>query len=380
MKTFDAGRAFSLAGKAALVTGGNGGIGLGMAKGLAQAGAPVAIAGRKEKKNADAVRQLEAFSVKAIALKADVEDEKGCRAMVDQAARELGRLDILVTNAGMNIRKAPQDLALEDWKKVMDTNLTSAFVASQAVYPHLKRAGGGKIINIGSMMSIFAAAYLAPYAASKAGVVQLTKALACAWAKDNIQVNAVLPGWIDTALTQKARVELTGLNERVQSRPPAAGAPAAPPRRGFRLLQRGLNSFGDEAKLRAALHPERLARVMRQHEDRRVIRRLVAPPALPALIGPRPADGTEHVAPKDPGADSGKALLRDAVVDSRLALALAVHVAPQARMEKPFHQLRAPDAERILQILIRPGAVAVDGKPEALHAQFRHQSLVSRYP
>jgi 2-dehydro-3-deoxy-D-gluconate 5-dehydrogenase len=219
--------AFDLKGKAALVTGGNGGIGLGMAKGLAQAGAAVAIAGRNEKKNAEAVRQLEAFSVKAISLKVDVEDEKACRAMVDQAARELGRLDILVNNAGMNIRKAPQDLALEDWKKVMDTNLTSAFIASQAAYPHLKRAGG-KIINIGSMMSIFAAAYLAPYAASKAGIVQLTKALACAWAKDNIQVNAVLPGWIDTALTQKARVELAGLNERVQSRTPAGrwGEPA----------------------------------------------------------------------------------------------------------------------------------------------------------
>jgi 2-dehydro-3-deoxy-D-gluconate 5-dehydrogenase len=219
--------AFDLKGKAALVTGGNGGIGLGMAKGLAQAGAAVAIAGRNEKKNAEAVRQLEAFSVKAISLKVDVEDEKACRAMVHQAARELGRLDILVNNAGMNIRKAPQDLALEDWKKVMDTNLTSAFIASQAAYPHLKRAGG-KIINIGSMMSIFAAAYLAPYAASKAGIVQLTKALACAWAKDNIQVNAVLPGWIDTALTQKARVELAGLNERVQSRTPAGrwGEPA----------------------------------------------------------------------------------------------------------------------------------------------------------
>jgi 2-deoxy-D-gluconate 3-dehydrogenase len=220
--------AFDLKGKAALVTGGNGGIGLGMAKGLAQAGAAVAIAGRNEKKNAEAVRQLEAFSVKAISLKVDLEDEKACRAMVDQAAAKLGRLDILVNNAGMNIRKAPQDLALEDWKKVMDTNLTSAFVASQAAYPHLKRAGRGKIINTGSMMSIFGAAYLAPYAASKGGIVQLTKALACAWAKDNIQVNAVLPGWIDTELTQKARVELTGLNERVQSRTPAGrwGEPA----------------------------------------------------------------------------------------------------------------------------------------------------------
>jgi 2-deoxy-D-gluconate 3-dehydrogenase len=220
--------AFDLKGKVALVTGGNGGIGLGMAKGLAQAGAAVAIAGRNEKKNAEAVRQLEAFSVKAISLKADLEDEKACRAMVDAAARELGRLDILVNNAGMNIRKAPQDLALEDWKKVMDTNLTSAFIASQAAYPHLKRAGRGKIINTGSMMSIFGAAYLAPYAASKGGIVQLTKALACAWAKDDIQVNAVLPGWIETDLTRKARVELTGLDERVQSRTPAGrwGEPA----------------------------------------------------------------------------------------------------------------------------------------------------------
>jgi 2-deoxy-D-gluconate 3-dehydrogenase len=110
----------------------------------------------------------------------------------------------------------------------MDTNLTGAFVASQAAYPHLRRSGAGKIVNIGSMMSIFGAAYLAPYAASKGGIVQLTKALACAWAKDNIQVNAVLPGWIDTALTQRARKELTGLNERVQSRTPAGrwGEPA----------------------------------------------------------------------------------------------------------------------------------------------------------
>jgi 2-dehydro-3-deoxy-D-gluconate 5-dehydrogenase len=210
--------AFDLKGKAALVTGGNGGIGLGMAKGLAQAGAAVAIAGRDAKKNADAVAAL---GKNCIAVKGDITDEKQCRALVEAAASQLGRLDILVNNAGMNIRKPPQDLSLEDWKLVMDTNLTSAFVASQAAYPHLKRAGRGKIINIGSMMSIFGAAYLAPYAASKGGIVQLTKALAAAWAKDNIQVNAILPGWIDTALTQRARKELTGLDERVLSRTPA---------------------------------------------------------------------------------------------------------------------------------------------------------------
>jgi 2-deoxy-D-gluconate 3-dehydrogenase len=219
---------FDLKGKTALVTGGNGGIGLGMAKGLAQAGAAIAIAGRDEKKNSAAVRELKSLGVQAFGLFVDVLEESSCKSMVSQAAEKLGRLDILVNNAGMNIRKPPQALTLEDWKQVMDTNLTSAFVISQAAYPHLKRAGAGKIINTGSMMSIFGAAYLAPYAASKAGIVQLTKALACAWAKDNIQVNAVLPGWIDTAMTRKARVELTGLNERVLSRTPAGrwGEPA----------------------------------------------------------------------------------------------------------------------------------------------------------
>ena len=219
---------FDLEGKTALVTGGNGGIGLGMAKGLARAGAAIAIAGRDAKKNSAAARELKSLGVQAFSLFVDVLEESSCRNMVSQAAEKLGRLDILVNNAGINIRKPPQALTLGDWQQVMDTNLTSAFVISQAAYPHLKRAGAGKVINTGSMMSIFGAAYLAPYAASKAGIVQLTKALACAWAKDNIQVNAVLPGWIDTAMTQKARVELTGLNERVLSRTPAGrwGEPA----------------------------------------------------------------------------------------------------------------------------------------------------------
>ena len=214
---------FDLKGKAALVTGGNGGIGLGMAKGLAQAGARVAIAGRDKAKNAAAVKELGAGSVP---LEADLKDEKACREMVAQAVRSLGRLDILVNNAGTNVRKRPEEYSLDEWKLVLDTNLTSAFVASQAAYPHLKRAAGeqgnaGKIVNIGSMMSIFGAAFVGPYGASKGGIVQLTRALACAWAKDNIQVNAVLPGWIDTALTQRARKDIPGLHENVLRRTPA---------------------------------------------------------------------------------------------------------------------------------------------------------------
>jgi 2-deoxy-D-gluconate 3-dehydrogenase len=209
---------FDLKGKTALVTGGNGGIGLGMARGLADAGATIAIAGRDKSKNAQAVKAL---GGKTIALEADLRDEKSCRAMVGEAAERLGRLDILVNNAGTNVRKAPQDYSMDEWQLVLDTNLTSAFVASQAAYPHLQRAGGGKIVNIGSMMSIFGASFVAPYGASKGGIVQLTRALACAWAKDNIQVNAVLPGWIDTALTRKARQDIAGLHERVLARTPA---------------------------------------------------------------------------------------------------------------------------------------------------------------
>jgi 2-deoxy-D-gluconate 3-dehydrogenase len=209
---------FDLSGKAALVTGGNGGIGLGMAQGLAQAGARVAIAGRDSAKNQTALTSL---GDGAVALVADVCDERACRAMVDEAASRFGRLDILVNNAGINIRKQPHEYSLEEWQRVIASNLTSAFVAAQAAHRHFVRAGGGKIINIGSMMSLFGASFAAPYGASKGGIVQLTRSLACAWAKDNIQVNAVLPGWIDTALTRRAREEVSGLHERVLARTPA---------------------------------------------------------------------------------------------------------------------------------------------------------------
>ena len=214
---------FDLKGKTALVTGGNGGIGLGMAQALAAAGAKVAIAGRDKAKNAAALKSLAG----AVALEADLKEEASCRAMVDEAAQRLGHLHILINNAGMNVRKRPEEYSLDEWKLVLDTNLTSAFVASQAAYPHMKRAGGGKIVNIGSMMSIFGASFVAPYGASKGGIVQLTRALACAWARDNIQVNAVLPGWIDTALTQRARKDIPGLNDNVLRRTPAGrwGAP-----------------------------------------------------------------------------------------------------------------------------------------------------------
>ena len=214
---------FELEGKVAVVTGGNGGIGLGMARGLAAAGAKVVVAGRDAQKSAAAAKEIG-----GVAIEADVLEEKSCRALIANTVAQLGRLDILVNNAGINIRKQPQEYTLEEWRRVLDTNLTSAFTCSQAAYPEMVKAGGGKIVNIGSMMSIFGASFTTPYAASKGGIVQMTRALACAWAKDNVQVNAVLPGWIDTDLTRRAREQVPGLHERVLARTPAArwGEPA----------------------------------------------------------------------------------------------------------------------------------------------------------
>jgi 2-deoxy-D-gluconate 3-dehydrogenase len=218
---------FDLKGKVALVTGGNGGIGLGMAKGMAAAGASVIVVGRNKAKSEKAIKELQALGGKAEFIEFDALDEKSCKDAVDRAAQKFGRLDILINNAGTTVRKQPQDLTTADWNLVMTTNLTSAFQCSQAAYPHMKKLGAGKIINIGSMMTLFGAAYAAPYAASKGGIVQMTRAMATAWAKDNIQVNSILPGWIDTDLTRQAREQVAGLNERVLARTPAQrwGAP-----------------------------------------------------------------------------------------------------------------------------------------------------------
>jgi 2-deoxy-D-gluconate 3-dehydrogenase len=213
---------FDLSGKVAVITGGNGGIGLGMARGLAEAGADIAVVGRNEAKSIAAVADLAARGARAVSVLADVSDKTAVSAMVEQVVRELGRIDILINNAGINIRKPPHVLDLDEWESVIATNLTGAFLCSKAVYPAMKAAGRGKIINIGSMMSIFGASFAPAYAASKGGIVQFTRSCASAWAVDNIQVNAVLPGWIDTDLTKRAREQIDGLHDRVLARTPAA--------------------------------------------------------------------------------------------------------------------------------------------------------------
>lgn len=219
---------FDLTGRVAIVTGGNGGIGLGMATGLAEAGAAIVIAARDQKKSAEAAEGLQKRGARVATVEVDVQDKESVDRMVQAALARFQRIDILVANAGINIRKPPQDYTPAEWQAVLDVNLNGPFFCAQAVYPAMKEQGGGKIITIGSMTSIFGLPFAPAYGATKGGVMQLTRSLATAWAKDNIQVNCVLPGWIDTNLTRQARSQVEGLHESILARTPAGrwGDPA----------------------------------------------------------------------------------------------------------------------------------------------------------
>jgi len=169
---------------------------------LAGAGVNIVVAARSVEKTAQALEEIRALGVVAHSVNVDVTQEPAVQRMVTDTIDHMGRLDILVNNSGIAVRAQPQELTAAQWDSVVDVNLRAAFLASREAYSHMVSAGGGKVINVGSMYSIFGSDWGAPYAASKGGLVQLTKSLAVAWAKDNIQVNAVLPGWIVTDLTR----------------------------------------------------------------------------------------------------------------------------------------------------------------------------------
>jgi 2-deoxy-D-gluconate 3-dehydrogenase len=213
---------FNLRDKVAIVTGGNGGIGKAIAYGLAAAGVDIVIAARDESKINKAVEDIRnKFGTQVLGVSVNVLSDDQIKLLMEKSLERFGHIDILVNNAGINIRKMPQDYAVAEWDEILDINLRGAFLCSQAVYPAMKAAGKGKIINIGSMNCIFGGAKLAPYGASKAGITQLTRSLAVAWAPDNIQVNALLPGFINTELTVQSRKDMPGFEERVLARTPA---------------------------------------------------------------------------------------------------------------------------------------------------------------
>ncbi len=212
---------FGLEGKVALVTGGNGGIGEGIARGLAGAGADILIAARNETKTAQAAGKIRRdFGVQVVELRVDVLQENQIKNMVSGALEHCGKIDILVNNSGIAIHKLPQMMSTEEWDRNINTNLRSVFIAANAVYPVMKKAGGGNIINIGSMFAIFGAGALPAYAASKGGIVQLTKSLAIAWAPDKIRVNAIMPGFINTDLSAEGKRDIPVLEKIVTDRTP----------------------------------------------------------------------------------------------------------------------------------------------------------------
>jgi len=192
---------FDLSGQVAVVTGGNGGIGRAIALGLAEAGAAVAILARNEKKSRAVVDELAKAGAAAIAIQLDVTRRDDLRPAMEQVESKLGPVSILVNNAGIAIMGSALKFKAEDWDRVIETNLNSCFFLSQIAGQSMAARKRGKIINIASEYSLFGAQNVIPYAAAKGALVQTTKSMAIELAPHNVQVNAILPGWIETDMT-----------------------------------------------------------------------------------------------------------------------------------------------------------------------------------
>jgi len=216
---------FDLNDRVAVITGGNGGIGLGIAKAVGEHGARVVIAARDLEKTSRAIDLLRASGIEALGLELDISNEQSIARMTDEAIAKCGRIDILVNNAGINVTRLAHEFSADDWRKIIDTNLVGAYQACQQAYPHMKSGGGGKVINISSMTAIFGSRRSIPYGASKSGLIALTRSLALSWASDNIQVNAILPGWVETEMTAGLREsedpEIEHIRHSIMDRIPA---------------------------------------------------------------------------------------------------------------------------------------------------------------
>ena len=197
---------FDLTGKVALVTGGGSGIGRQMAEGLAEAGADLVLCARKPERCEQAAQELRTLGVRTLGLRCDVRDPAEVQAVVDRARDELGRIDVLVNNAGTSWGAPAEDYPLEGWQKVIDVNLTGVFLCSQAAGRVMIEQGGGAIVNIASVAAFGGAdpelMNAVGYNAAKGGVVSFTRDLATKWARHGIRVNAIAPGWFPTDMNK----------------------------------------------------------------------------------------------------------------------------------------------------------------------------------
>jgi len=213
---------FDLTGRIALVTGGNSGLGRGIATGLAEAGASVVIAARNERRIKAVVDAIRAAGGTADGVFCDVGELEQVNATVAGVVEQHGALDILVPAAGIVTAAAPEQMSDEAWNSVVDTNLSAVFRLCRAAHPHLAASRHGKIITLGSQGARFGVAQAVSYAASKGGIAQLTRSLAVAWARDGIQVNALMPGWFWTRMTAGYRSKAMASEvDRIVARTPA---------------------------------------------------------------------------------------------------------------------------------------------------------------
>lgn len=211
---------FDLTGRVAVVTGGNGGIGRGIALGLAEAGASVAVFGRNEDKNQRVLSELKAIGRASLVVKVDVTHRAGLEPAFQKVESELGGVNILVNNAGnVSLSGGVLNEKPEDWDGVIETQLNAVFLLSKLAAKSMVSRKSGKIINIGSMYSYFGSGLIPSYSAAKGAIVQLTKSMAIELAPHNIQVNAIAPGWIETEMT--APVKTMPLNDEILARTPA---------------------------------------------------------------------------------------------------------------------------------------------------------------